>query len=71
MVDRGMEVDPQGRWRVIASEAGLAWFDQMRSAAYGSLLPFQAEQGPIPYERVFDDVKWGSCDLLPHNEDMP
>lgn len=31
MFERGM--DPRGRWRIVASEAGLAWFEQLRSAA--------------------------------------
>ena len=33
MLERGMEVDPQERWRIVVSEAGSAWFAQMRRAA--------------------------------------
>ena len=33
MLERGMEVDPQGRWRIVLSEAGAAWFEQLSKAA--------------------------------------
>ena len=33
MLERGMELDANGRWRIVASEAGLAFFEQMRGVA--------------------------------------